>query len=480
MSYGATTQKPFNQDVDDTIVVQDVNGSSVIGAIFNFSNGIVGAGAIGLAGAIAQSGGLVSVISILFFGVFAKASFDLVITLAVNTEGAEGSYEELGRVAFGTKGRLAVLISKLIYTFGCLVAYVKIVQDNFSTATHRLIYGCSDFPIRVDNDDVTTVGSAPWLSAFLHNDGIVTVIVGIIVMLPLCLLRDMTPLEKFSVIKISAVTAIALIVMFLYIANPNNSIRLDGGSVYEKWFEIRPNIFQSLGTFVFTFVSQHTVHLTYESLRPNIRDLYHWKQVSTWTCFIATVLSMSIGLFLYMSFWEEASSAAFELYPPLASIDIAKLLLSIMIMLTYPLAFFSCREMIIIALPVKASQQPSIGDTEQALLASSHTMEEKFPPFWMIPGEDKQLRLPYHVALTVLLWGITTLLAIVAPSLGDVLNLVGCATGTLIAFILPAMFSFQLEGYTHVAAIIFVVGGIIGCLGTVLSFKQLLSDATER
>merc|ERR1712150_74619 len=97
-----------------------------------------------------------------------------------------------------------------------------------------------------------------------------------------------------------------------------------------------------------------------------------------------------------------------------------------------------------------------------------------------MPGEDKQLTRPFHIILTVLLWGVTTVLAIVAPSLGDVLNLVGCATGTLIAFILPAMFSFRLEGYSHIAALILTVGGVIGGFGTVLSFNQLVSDAVQR
>lgn len=97
----------------------DSRGSSISGAIFNFTNCIIGAGAIGLGGAFALSGGLISVASIIFFGVLTKLSLDLVVKMSIQ---ANGSYEELGTVAFGQAGWIAVLVSKFLYSFGCLVA----------------------------------------------------------------------------------------------------------------------------------------------------------------------------------------------------------------------------------------------------------------------------------------------------------------------------------------------------------------------
>ena len=48
------------------------SGSSVGGVVFNFTNSIIGAGAIGLVVAIAQSGGLVSLASMLLFALLTK------------------------------------------------------------------------------------------------------------------------------------------------------------------------------------------------------------------------------------------------------------------------------------------------------------------------------------------------------------------------------------------------------------------------
>jgi hypothetical protein len=39
------------------------------------------------------------------------------------------------------------------------------------------------------------------------------------------------------------------------------------------------------------------------------------------------------------------------------------------------------------------------------------------------------------------------------------------------------MFSYRLRGYTHVGALLFVVGGTVGCLGTFLTLAQLVNDS---
>jgi amino acid permease len=68
------------------------------------------------------------------------------------------------------------------------------------------------------------------------------------------------------------------------------------------------------------------------------------------------------------------------------------------------------------------------------------------------------------------------MMALLAPSLGDVLDVVGCATGTLIAFLLPALFSLKLQGYSRLAVVLLVVGGSVGLIGTFFSLTQLIQD----
>jgi hypothetical protein len=54
---------------------------------------------------------------------------------------SNGSYETLGKVAFGQAGWIAVLMSKFLYPFGCLIAYIVIIKDNMNVAVLHLLYG---------------------------------------------------------------------------------------------------------------------------------------------------------------------------------------------------------------------------------------------------------------------------------------------------------------------------------------------------
>jgi amino acid permease len=277
---------------------------------------------------------------------------------------------------------------------------------------------------------------------------------------------------------------------------------------------------RSWGTFVFTFVSQHTVNLAFESLKPEIRTIDTWKKVSTWSLLTASVISLTVGLVVYMTFWQDTQSDLFDMYPPMKIVDLAKLLLCVTMLLTFPLPFFSCRELLIVSLirPLLEEQQqqhtsssllmePLLPDEEHTTneLAEndnnvdstsvifedpihhrrSNALCQKISSCYsdttvnfsiMVPGEEKQLALTYHVALSVIFWGGCTFLALASPNLGDILNLVGSATGTAMAFILPGLLSFKLHGYTRLASFILAFGGPIGFVGTICSLKKLVGD----
>jgi len=517
------------------------HSSSIGGAIFNFTNCIVGAGAIGLGGAFAQSGGLVSIVTLIFFAVLTKISLDLVIRLSVLQVQQPGrdndnandsgncccccSYEDLARMAFGYWGYLIVLGSKFLYASGCLVAYVIVVKDNFGPAVLALIYG------RGHEDEA----SNSFFGELLSSDVWLTWLVSLVVILPLCLLRDMTPLASFSAVGILSIMAIVSIVIYLFWTNPHNEIRGHGGTTYENWFEIRwLGYLQNLGTFTFTFVSQHTVHLAFGSLRPDIRTVDNWKKISTASIAISGSLSLLIGVFVYMTFWEATRSDIFELYPPIPVVDFAKLLLCVAMLLTFPLPFFTCRELLVVLFTtglgtrvgsIGAEEGDDIDDDvgvlEEEGLATSAAPDLREPLLSrandsrdgdsrsnhslgggllggesamsidlsvlsahamnavtsvLLPGDDRQLKLPYHIATTIKLWVVVTGLAIAAPNLGDVLDLVGCASGTIIAFVFPGLLSLKLQGFNYTALTILLVGGAVGTVGTFYSTKKLIAD----
>jgi amino acid permease len=330
----------------------------------------------------------------------------------------------------------------------------------------------------------------------------------------------MTPLAFTSLVSVASMIMIVAIVIYIYFDCPD--VRQPGGTFYENWLEIRPGVLDNLGTFVFTFVSQHTVHLVFASLKPKLQTVKNWKLVSLCSLFSSATVSLLVGVFVYMTFWQNTKSDIFQIYPESWMIDAAKLLLCITMIGTFPLPFFTCRELLIVTVihPLcgidltsgDATQNPgsdwnehnlqqplleddgsvdtsNVNNTSSAAISDSSSVATDIsrrilhtatPKNWLLPDDDRQLQLPGHMGITFKLWLVATGFAVAAPNLGDILDLVGCASGTLIAFIIPALLSFRLEGYSNLAMLIFAVGAIVGTFGTFYSVKKLVVDLGGR
>jgi amino acid permease len=565
------------------------SGSSIGSAIFNLSNSIIGAGAIGLGGAIAATGGIISIVIIILCAILVKISADLTIQLTLLPQSSSQepeqdphSYEELGQMAFGKVGKLVVMVSKFAYSVGSLIAYMVVIRDNLAPALQDLLYHHHQSDQYFSNHTASHHHHTYHLDFddrfywILSHNAWCTWMVSALVVLPLCLMRDMSAFAAVSVISILGKLAIVGIVSYFWWIGvhddntsnndhpPNVTMPLyetsqvrfqdhesdhDMGLFHRHWFQIHwMGMAENLGTFVFCFVCQHTAHLTFLSLKPSIRNLSSWKTVSTASLTIACVVSLAVGLFVYMTFWERSQSDIFELYPPSPTLNVAKLLLCGTMLLTFPLPFLTCRELIIVFFWPFADQRQHgesngttdndvMGSLQEPLLAAvedqsqvendvslmdsceveenddeeNHRSMEIHPSpelnraesvitntsladlsgvlssraielmnSVLLPGEERQLKHIYHVALTCKLWFVVTGLAIASPNLGDVLALVGCVSGTLIAFILPACFAWKLQGCSHTATILLVAGGFVGIVGTIVSAKKFVQDSASQ
>lgn len=496
----------------------------VIGASLNFVNGIVGAGCIGYGGAIASSGGFISFLSVLFFAYMTKLSIDLIIYLSIrsntnvrresragddrlssrrrrssmSSSSSSSTFEGLGRMAYGRTGAAIVGVSKFFFSFGCLLTYIIIVKENFAP-TLKHIMGLDS-------------SNTPPILRWLLDDNVTAVILSTTVILPLTLLRDLTPLKNFSLLKIMALISIAIILFVLFLTQtewdgssdidgietvPPTNDGVDSGIVpstsqfHSRWIEIRPGFIENIGTFVFTFTSGHMIHLVFFSLK--LQTLTEWKKISFLSIILSMALVLLIGLFPYMTFWEETNTDLFLLYPPTILVDGARLLLSLAMVLTYPMPFFSCRELLVEGLPTPlwwssttaaattpttGASDPIVADERAELIRAADGRSEK-GGCDTIPGRDNHgdsNEADSHVVMTVTLWAITVILALIAPSVNDVMDLVGCVAGTMISFILPGLFAVRLEGRcSYTAAFLLVVGGMVGSIGTYYSLLNLIS-----
>ncbi|KAL3925060.1 MAG: hypothetical protein SGILL_000651, partial [Bacillariaceae sp.] len=248
---GSTNSYPSHQRSEFSTTESESGasgGSSVAEAVFNFTNSIVGAGCIGLGGAIALSGGFISIGLVLFFALLTKLSLDLLIRLSLEYQSPAPSshsqhsqqhdkicYEDVAQLGMGWAGRIIVMLCKFSYAFGCLVAYVIVIKDNCGPALKSLIYGREEpsffterFLSRLNN----------WFYCLLSKNAWFTWAISLCLILPLCMLRDMTPLAFTSLVSVASMIMIVVIVIYIYFDCPE--VREPGGTYYENWVEIRP------------------------------------------------------------------------------------------------------------------------------------------------------------------------------------------------------------------------------------------------
>ncbi len=204
-------------------------------------------------------------------------------------------YEDVGYAAFGSSGCIAVLVSKFMYAFGCLVAFVVVVRDNFGVSVRGLTFG----PSSSNNRNV----DCDWL----YDDNYLALLVSAIIMLPLSCSRTMTSMSLVSFASILSTLCLMVIVAYMFFTCTNAVGRQDK-SFYENWIEVRSlsSVIQSLGCFAFTYVGHHTVNPAYESLPLPIRNPKTWRRISTNAMILALEASLGVGVFAYLTFGSQA------------------------------------------------------------------------------------------------------------------------------------------------------------------------------
>lgn len=444
-------------------------GSTVVGAALNLTNAIVGAGCVGLGGALAQSGGGASLLMIGLVAILSKMSFDMLIELGLllssraTTSSSfvdDPSFEAVGKASLGDLGVAAVTFGKGFFSFGCMVAYIVIVKDNVAPA----LFSLTGWPI-------------------LSNAQCLTIVLATFAILPMCLQKDLSALENLSKLKIATYGGIAAVVIRLYLQNVHGD---EGGATvsdrqgfFQHWLTVKPGLLPNTGTFLFAFVSQHVVHLVFLSLCPRDRNLTSFRRVSTLGVVLAASIMVGVGLPVYLTFWEGTSSSMFLLYPASKSavVNAARLFLSMGVILTYPMPLFGLRDCLVRLLPTG-------GDGEMRTMIKTNNILPEETTSLIVSGEKifpsqshrastPMLIAPLHAGLTIILWLVSLILALSVPSLGVVLNVVGCISGSLIAFLLPGLCWIRLVGWSVLAVFFCIAGTVLGCLGTYYSLVQL-------
>lgn len=216
----------------------------------NFMNGVVGAGILGLPGALNEAGFVMGICFCILVAVL--SAWTIRLLAEVGSMHGVFTYQDLASRAFGNAGYYIVCLFTFLFAFGAMCSYLVIFADTVPAVLREIIPNVeTDHPAAIDRTLVLAVGS-------------------VLVLLPLCFLRRFSELAKFSIIKLFAITFLtATVVYFKYDLTPEiASVKSDEW----KYEDVHASPFPALGTIAFAFVCHHQTFLALGSLRqPTLR-----------------------------------------------------------------------------------------------------------------------------------------------------------------------------------------------------------------
>lgn len=185
----AMKAKDFNENTDG----ENISGervTSIYEGSFNMVNTIVGSGIIGLPFAINSCGFGLGIFFLTFVAWLIYKSVVMLIACGLKT--GKLDYEELAEHEFGLFGYLFTLIFMFLFVFGAMVAYFVVIGDTIPVVL-QLYY--------------------PGLE--ITSRAIIIVLFAVILILPLCLLKDLSSLSKTSALSITCDFVIIFIVLIV-------------------------------------------------------------------------------------------------------------------------------------------------------------------------------------------------------------------------------------------------------------------------
>ncbi|RNF26384.1 putative amino acid permease [Trypanosoma conorhini] len=397
----------------------------IVSSAFNLASSTLGAGIVALPAAFQMSGILMSVLYLLLVASMVVYSFVL-LTIVGERTGLR-SYEKVTRLLLGRGADHLLAVLMWLLCFGGDVSYVISMLG--------IIGGF------VNNSD-----SAPEYLKTLSGNRLLTGIVWLFLMLPLCLPKEINSLRIVSTI---AVLFIVLFVICIVIHAAQNGLK-HGVRDDIVFFQTGNQAITGLSIYLFAYVSQVNCYEVYEELyKPSVRRMTKSAIGGTLLCM---VLYLVAGVFGYLDFGPAVTDSVLVLYNPvedkLMGVAYAGIILKLCV--GYGLHMIPCR------------------DALYHLL----NLDVRSMPWW------KNSLICSTLAFTSLMAGLFI------PRITTVFGLLGSLCGGSIGYVFPALmfmycgnFNRRSVGWGHFigAYLLLLVGVVAIVFGTIAAFYAELS-----
>ncbi|XP_067906480.1 sodium-coupled neutral amino acid symporter 1-like isoform X1 [Heterodontus francisci] len=327
-------------------------------------------------------------------------------------------YETLGQQAFGKPGKFAVFGSTSLQNVGAILSYLFIVKNELP----KVIQSFTD----QDNSEV-------W---YLDDRNLV-ICVTVIIILPLCLFKNLGYLGYTSGFSLACMTFFLIVVIYkkTQLSCPLVSTNVSNNSCTSmcapKYFLWNEKTVYALPTVAFAFVCHPSVLPIYSELKNRTcRKMHFVSAVSFVSMFIMYLLTAVFG---YLTFYGSVNEELLLSYPDHHDkvILLIRLAVIISVVLTVPVLLFTIRSSIVLLV-----------------------FKGKFS--WT-----------YHILITGFLLAASNLLVINIPTIKDVFAVIGSTSANMLIFILPASLYLKLvnnesqKSWQKIVAVAFLAVGIM-------------------
>lgn len=412
--------------------------ATVIGSMFTLTNTILGSGTLAIPFAIASSGWLLGNVVMLAIALVTRYSVHLLLT-ASDRAGAHcaKTYESLGHYTMGVFGTQLAEFTFIFGGFGTLVSYFIFITDLFAA-----VFGVP--------------AARKWL---------VTVVCTVGVILPLSLPRTIGKLRLSSLLAILSISYVVAFVFlaFAVVATGSNESDETASLARVQAVRFEPGSVYTVTLLTGAFACHNTALPVYDELRS--RSLARMDRAVAGAITIAFVLYEVVGLAGYLQFGAATQdnillnfSDAFVAAHPVLRLPLllGRSCMGLALLLTAPIAMWPFRSCVLsVYLRVKNGgvQTPSSAATN------------------------------HEYALVTLVSQLLILLSSVfVPSVKIPLSIVGSVSGSLLIFIMPALFFMLLSPHAFVSRahagplLMLAAGACLGVVGLSITLYKIYQE----
>eukprot|EP01084_Bolivina_argentea_P186656 321688_1 len=389
-NYGTISNTPpIKQDTQH----QHQGESTITNVLWNMLNQIIGTGILGIPYIYKSTGIIGSIIIMLIFGIVSVYTLNLIIYCGKKLN--VYNYEELLEKCFGIKGYIISSFCIAILNIGGMLTNLIIIGD----ATIKVL--------------------SIWEFDSLLDRHIVLLTISFLVILPFCLFRDLSSLEKAGAVKIIAIIVIIIVIFLEFF----NSLSSSNNNNTNKDITLNIDIYcipAAVGTLAFSFVCHDSSFLLYNTLSNPTNKRYF--KLSFLGIFIAIIFTLCLSIPAYLTFGNNVDFNIlnnYNIYNPL--IIAIRIIYVFTMTLTFPCSFFLVRHIF-------------YGWFQKLYCVYSTNHSNNFMAYTV-----QSSPIFHHLSFTLTIFIIIVIMSLFVDDLGVVMSVIGSVSSVNLAFVFPCL-----------------------------------------